>query len=68
MEFDQLDFMWKTNGSNTGNCPALYKVDGGYVVQGKTLGDGTVAKLRDLGGDEGAVFVPDDVLDGLRIP
>ena len=68
MEFDQLDFMWKTDGSNTGNCPALYKVDGGYVVQGKTLGRGTAARLRDLGADEGAVFVPGDVLDRLRNP
>jgi hypothetical protein len=66
MSFDELDFMWKDSASGGGSCPALYRVDGGYVVQGKTLDAATAAKMRDLGADEGGVFVPDNVLDRLR--
>ena len=58
--------MWKDRDSNVGNCPALYRADGGYVVQGKVLDAETRAKLRDLGGDEAAVFIPANVLDRLR--
>lgn len=66
MDFSELNFMWKDAVSGGGGCPALYKVDGGYVVQGKTLSDRTQALLRQLADDEGAVFVPDNVLDRLR--
>lgn len=66
MEFEQIRFMWKDEESNIGDCPALYEVDGGYVVQGKVLGDQTKERLRDLGKDETAVFVPANVLDRLR--
>jgi len=63
----EIEFMWKTDGSNVGNCPALYRaVPGGYIVQGKKLDEATRAKLRDLGDDEDGVFVPADVLDKLR--
>jgi hypothetical protein len=65
MHFDQIEFMWKDADSHVGDCPALYRVDGGYVVQGKKLDADTLARLRDLGIDEGAVFVPDNVLDRL---
>ena len=58
--------MWKDSGSGTGDCPALYRAPGGYVVQGKVLDAETRAKLRDLGGDEAAVFIPANVLDRLR--
>ncbi len=61
----KIEFMWKTGDSNTGNCPARYRAPGGYVIQGKRLDDETRAQLRDLGTDEDAVFVPDDVIDGL---
>lgn len=66
VEFEQIRFMWKDEESNIGDCPALYEVDGGYVVQGKVLGDQTKERLRDLGKDETAVFVPANVLDRLR--
>ena len=62
----QLKFMWKDSGSNVGNCPAMYRADGGYVIQGKTLDAETRAQLRDLGGDEDAVFVPANVVDRIR--
>ena len=58
--------MWKDDGSNVGNCPALYKAPGGYVVQGKQLDDETRAQLRDLGADEFAVFVPANVIDKIK--
>ncbi len=66
MEIEEIEFMWKDGGSNVGNCAALYRVPGGYVVQGKALSEGTLARLRDLGADESGVFVPDNVLDRLR--
>ena len=62
----QIRFMWKDSGSNVGDCPAIYEAPGGYVVQGKKLDGETSAQLRDLGGDEIAVFVPANVLDRLR--
>jgi hypothetical protein len=62
----ELEFMWKDDNSGGGGCPALYKTEGGYVVQGKTLDDETRAKLRQLADDEDAVFVPANVLDKLR--
>lgn len=61
----QLVFMWKTGGSDTGHCPALYRVGDGYVVQGRILNDAATSQLRDFGDDESAVFVPSDVLDRL---
>ena len=62
----QIEFMWKTGGSATGNCPAQYKAPGGYVIQGKRIDEATRAQLRDLGADEDAVWVPDDVIDRNR--
>ncbi len=63
----EIEFQWKTGGSNTGNCPARYKVtsaEGGYIIQGKKADAATLAKLRDLGDDETGVWVPADVIDG----
>lgn len=60
------EFMWKDLGSGGGGCPALYRVDGGYIVQGKNLDDATRAKLRQLADDETGVFVPANVLDRLK--
>lgn len=62
----QIEFMWKDAGSNVGNCPAIYKAPDGYVIQGKFIDDETRAQLRDLGGDETAVFVPANVIDRIR--
>ena len=62
----KIKFLWKDSGSNTGNCPAMYEAPGGYVIQGKLLDDATRAQLRDLGGDETAVFVPANVIDRIR--
>ena len=62
----QIQFMWKTRESATGSCPAMYKAPGGYVIQGKRLDDATRAQLRDLGGDENAVWVPADVIDRIK--
>jgi len=62
----QIRFMWKTKDSAVENCPALYEAPGGYVVQGKMLDAETRAALRQLGGDEDAVFVPADVIDRIK--
>lgn len=61
-----LEFLWKDRGSINGDCPALYKTDGGYVVQGVKLDDETRAALRNLADNEDGVFVPANVLDRLR--
>jgi hypothetical protein len=61
-----IEFMWKDGESQVGGCPALYKTDGGYVVQGVKLDDATRAQLRQLADDEDGVFVPANVLDRLR--
>jgi hypothetical protein len=62
----EISFMWKDADSNIGDCPAQYRVtstEGGYVIQGKRLDEATRAQLRDLGADEDAVWVPDNVID-----
>lgn len=70
---NEIEFMWKTRDSATGNCPAQYKVNGimdgrsgGYILQGKRLSNAARARLRDLGEDEDAVWVPADVIDRNR--
>jgi hypothetical protein len=62
----KLTWMWKDKNSGGGGCPALYSVDGGYVVQGVKLDAATREQLRQLANDEDAVFVPANVLDRLR--
>lgn len=62
----QIKFLWKADGSGGGGCPALYEAPGGYVVQGKAIDEETRAMLRQLAGDEDAVFVPANVLEKLR--
>lgn len=62
----EIKFLWKDSGSNVRNCPAMYEAPGGYIVQGKVLDAGTRAQLRDLGGDETAVFVPANVIERIR--
>lgn len=62
----KIEFLWKTVWSGGGGCPALYRTDGGFVVQGVKLDDETRAQLRDLAADEDAVYVPADVLERLR--
>ena len=66
MHFDSIEFMWKTDGSAVENCPALYRVPGGYVVQGKKLDSATRALLRQLADDEDGLFVPSDVIDRIK--
>ncbi|MDQ1289377.1 MAG: hypothetical protein QG622_2943 [Actinomycetota bacterium] len=61
----ELEFLWKDLNSGGGGCPALYRTEGGYIVQGKRLDSGERAQLRDLAGDEEGVYVPANVLDRL---
>lgn len=60
-----LKFLWKDSDSIGGSCPALYEVEGGFVVQGKALPPEERAQLRDVAEDELAVFVPTNVLSRL---
>lgn len=62
----KLQFLWKDASSGGGGCPALYAVEGGYVVQGVKLTADDRAQLRQLADDEDAVYVPANVLDRLR--
>jgi hypothetical protein len=62
----KLTFLWKDPTSHQGSCPALYRTERGYVVQGVKLDDATRAQLRDLADDEDGVFVPAAILDLLR--
>ena len=69
----EIEFMWKDDASNTGNCPAQYRVNGimdgrsgGYIIQGKRVSNTARARLHDLGDDEDAVWVPDNVIDRNR--
>ncbi len=59
----ELEFLWKDDNSGTGGCPALYRTEHGYVVQGVRLDESTRAQLRQLADNEDAVFVPANVLD-----
>jgi hypothetical protein len=61
----RIEFMWKDIHSGGGGCPAIYEAPGGYVVQGKLLDEETRAQLRDVAADEGAIFVPANVLSRL---
>lgn len=62
----KLEYLWKDPNSQNGACPALYRADGGYVVQGVVLDDETRAQLRDVAANEDAVFLPAAVLDRLK--
>lgn len=69
MDFENIHFMWKDEGSNVGNCPALSRVEGGYLVTGKKVTRRTrrrVARISGVGANEVVSFVPDNVLDRLR--
>ncbi len=66
VEFEFIEWMWSDVASGGGGSPALYKVPGGYIVQGKKVGPATRPQVRHLTDDEDVVFVPDNVLDRLR--
>lgn len=62
----KLAFLWKDRDSGSSGCPALYRTQGGYVVQGIKLTDDERAQLRQFADGEDGVFVPANVLDRLR--
>jgi hypothetical protein len=60
----QLTLIRKDRDSGDSNCPALYRTDrGDYVVVGRILPD-TSAVSAGLAGDEVAVLVPANVIEG----
>ena len=75
MEQQEITFMWKDANSWTGDCPALYKTNGGYFVQVKRVTDPEIrTRLEALGrqndsglaADEDFGFVPANVIDRIR--
>lgn len=48
-----LTLMWQDQNTGTGQCPAIYSTEGGYVIQGKTTDRASV------------VFIVDNVIDRL---
>lgn len=74
LDMATIQFLWKDGDSANGECPALFKVDGGYIGVGKALTAEESAQVRALGeannsgiaSDEVAVFFPANVLDRLN--
>jgi len=71
---DEIDFWFGDSDSAGGNCPAVCRVPGGAIVQGKKLDAATQAAVAratgergyGTGPDEDAVFVPQNVIDQIR--
>jgi hypothetical protein len=70
---EEIEFVRKDPNSFTGNCPALFRVPGGYYTQGKVVTSAEVRdRLRELGAandcpcgeDEDYLFIPANVIDG----
>lgn len=67
MQFDKIEFLWKTRASGGGGCPSLSRVPGGYIVNGIPVDEETRARIPETAAaGEAAVFVPADVLDRLK--
>ncbi|WP_433730921.1 hypothetical protein ACQP2Y_21350 [Actinoplanes sp. CA-051413] len=74
LDITTIQFLWKDRGSANGECPSLFKVNGGYIGVGKALTAEEAAQVRALGAshgsgiaaDEVAVFFPANVLDRLN--
>ena len=57
-------YLWKDEQSSGSCCPALYRIDDGFLVQGKRH-RATDNGIRDLAADEEVVYVPRNVLSRL---
>jgi hypothetical protein len=74
IEPGDLEYWVGDNDSGGGNCPAIIKAPGGFIVQGKLLSAGTLAGVREVtathdkatGPDETAVFIPQNLIDQIR--
>lgn len=66
---DEIDFLFGDTDSGGGNCPAVLRVPGGRIVQGKQLDAATLAAVAEITGargygtgpDEAALFIPDNI-------
>lgn len=69
MDLD-IEFLWKDEASNTGNCPSLSRAEregrDGYVVNGIPVTGGTYAKIPQTGPGETAVWVPANVIERIK--
>lgn len=70
MKIRKLEFLWKDEDSNTGNCPSLTKAEGdgqpGYIVNGARIDETMRARIPHAGAGEGAVWVPANVIERIR--
>lgn len=70
MDIGQITFLWKDSASGGGGCASLSEAEmggrAGYVVNGPMLDEATRAQIPHLGAGEAAVWVPANVLDGLK--
>ena len=66
MQFDEIEFLWKTRDSLAAAARRSAGVKGGYVVNGIPIDEETRARIPHTAAGEAAVFVPDDVLDRLK--
>jgi hypothetical protein len=66
-----IQFLWKDEGSNVGNCSSLSKASNngraGYVVNGEPLDEATRRTIpHAAAAGEGAVWVPANVIDRIK--
>lgn len=61
----ELEFRFKDSESISGNCAAGYGLTRngrpGWAIQGKYLTAAEEAQLRDRAGDEGGIWIPENV-------
>ena len=63
----EIKFMWKTKPPPSSNCPALStRPPAATSCRARCSTRQTRAQLRQLGGDEDAVFVPANVIDRIK--
>jgi hypothetical protein len=70
VETEFIEFLWKDDASNVGDCPSLSRgrQDGrdGYLVVGKKTDPRLRAQVPQVGDDEVLVFVPANVIDRIK--
>lgn len=65
-----IEFLWKDDESNVGNCPSLSRARSegrdGYIVVGTPTDSEVRSRVPHVGEGEVAVFVPANVIDRVR--
>jgi len=70
MESEFIEFLWKDDQSNVGDCPSLSRgrQDGrdGYFIVGKPTDPALRTQIPQVGSGEIVSFVPANVIDRIR--